>query len=107
MTTLNDEVKEILERIKGVGTNLTFEGEYLADFVERLDRLVDVKGLRMDENVFKILIGESKGATPTEILSVVTKATLLNVSAAGYDEASYGKILYFEFYIPPWNQNMF
>lgn len=107
MITLNDEVKEILERIKGVGTNLTFEGEYLADFVERLDRLVDVKGLRMDGNVFKILIGDSKGATPTEILSVVTKATLLNVSAAGYDDVSYGKILYFEFYIPPWNQTMF
>ncbi len=105
--TLNDEVKEILERIKGIGTNLTFEGEYLADFVERLDRLVDVKGLRMDENVFKILIGDSKGATPTEILSVVTKATLLNVSAAGYEDASYGKILYFEFYIPPWNQQEF
>ncbi len=107
MSTLNDEVKEILERIKGVGTNLTFEGEYLADFVERLDRLVEVKGLRMDANVFKILIGESRGATPTEILSVVTKATLLNVSAAGYDDVSYGKILYFEFYIPPWNQTMF
>lgn len=100
-------MKEILERIKGVGTNLTFEGEYLADFVERLDRLVDVKGLRMDGNVFKILIGDSKGATPTEILSVVTKATLLNVSAAGYDDVSYGKILYFEFYIPPWNQTLF
>ena len=107
MITLNDEVKEILEKIKGIGTNLTFEGEYLADFVERLDRLVDVKGLRMDGNVFKILIGESKGATPTEILSVVTKATLLNVSAAGYDDVSYGKILYFEFYIPPWNQTLF
>ena len=107
MITLNDEVKEILERIKGIGTNLTFEGEYLADFVERLDRLVDVKGLRMDGNVFKILIGDSKGATPTEILSVITKATLLNVSAAGYDDVSYGKILYFEFYIPPWNQTMF
>lgn len=107
MSTLNDEVKEILERIKGVGTNLTFEGEYLADFVERLDRLVDVKGLRMDGNVFKILIGDSRSATPTEILSVVTKATLLNVSAAGYDDVSYGKILYFEFYIPPWNQTMF
>ena len=107
MITLNDEVKEILEKIKSIGTNLTFEGEYLADFVERLDRLVDVKGLRMDGNVFKILIGESKGATPTEILSVVTKATLLNVSAAGYDDVSYGKILYFEFYIPPWNQTLF
>jgi len=107
LITLNDEVKEILEQIKGIGTNLTFEGEYLADFVERLDRLVDVKGLRMDGNVFKILIGDSKGATPTEILSVVTKATLLNVSAAGYDDVSYGKILYFEFYIPPWNQTMF
>jgi hypothetical protein len=104
---LNDEVKGILEQIKGIGTNLTFEGEYLADFVERLDRLVDVKGLRMDGNVFKILIGDSKGATPMEILSVVTKATLLNVSAAGYDDVSYGKILYFEFYIPPWNQTMF
>jgi hypothetical protein len=103
---LNDEVKAVLERVRGVGTNLTFEGEYLADFVERLDKLVEVKGLRMDENVFKILIGESKTSTPTEILSVIAKATLLNVSAAGYEDVSYGKILYFEFYIPPWNQTM-
>jgi len=105
--TLKDEVKEILKRIRGIGTNLTFEGEYLADFVERLDKLVDVQGIRMDENVFKILIGESKTANPTEILSVVTKATLLNVSAAGYDDVSVGKVLYFEFYIPPWNQTLF
>jgi hypothetical protein len=101
---LNDEVKAILEKVRGVGTNLTFEGEYLADFVERLDKLVDVLGVRMDDNVFKILVGESKGATPTEVLSVVTKATLLNVSAAGYEDVSSGKILYFEFYLPPWNQ---
>jgi hypothetical protein len=100
-------VKAILEHIKGVGTNLTFEGEYLADFVERLDKLVDVMGIRMDENVFKLLIGESKTANPTEILSVVTKSTLLNVSAAGYEDYANGKVLYFEFYIPPWNQQEF
>ncbi len=69
-------MKATLEKIKGVGTNLTFEGGYLADFVERLDKLVDVQGLRMDENVFKILIGESKTANPTEILSVVAKAQI-------------------------------
>ena len=99
-------MKAVLERVRGVGTNLTFEGEYLADFVERLDKLVDVKGLRMEKNVFEVLIGDAKTADPTEILSVVAKATLLNASAAGYRDVSYGKILYFEFYIPPWNQTM-
>ncbi len=103
---MNDEVKAILDRVRGVGTNLTFEGEYLADFVERLDKLVDVRGLRMDENVFKILIGESKSASPTDVLSVVAKSTLLNASAAGYEDVPGGKVLYFEFYIPPWNQTM-
>ena len=107
MFTLNDEVKAGLDRIRGVGTNLTFEGEYLADFVERLDMLVDVQGIRMDENIFKMLIGEPKTANPTEILSVITKATLLNVSASGYEDVSHGKVLYFEFYIPPWNQTEF
>ena len=107
LSTLNEEVKAILDRVKGVGTNLTFEGEYLADFVERLDKLVDVMGVRMDDNVFKILIGDTKTATPTEILAVVAKSTLLNVSAAGYEDVSHGKVLYFEFYIPPWNQTMF
>ena len=104
---MNDEVKSVLEQIRGIGTNLTFEGEYLADFVERLDKLVDVMGIRMDENVFKLLIGESKTADPTEILAAITKATLLNVSAAGYEDVSSGKVLYFEFYIPPWNQQEF
>jgi hypothetical protein len=104
---LNDEVKAILERVRGVGTNLTFEGEYLADFVERLDKLVEVLGVRMDENVFKLLIGDTKGATSTDVLSVVSKATLLNVSASGYEVIPQGKVLYFEFYLPPWNNISF
>ncbi len=102
-TTLKTEVKETLERLKGVGTNLTFEGGYAADFIERLDKLVEVNGIRMEGNILKVLIGEAKNATPTEILSVIAKATLLNVSAAGYEDTPYGKMIYFEYYIPPWN----
>ena len=87
-----------------MGSNLTFEGEYVSDFIERLDKLVEVLGIRMDGNTLKILVGGTKNADPTEILSVVAKATLLNVSAAGYEDTQYGKMIYFEYYIPPWNE---
>ena len=101
---MNDEVKTTLERLKQVGSNLTFEGEYVADFIERLDKLVEVKGIRMEGNTLKLLVGEAKNGDPTEILSVVAKATLLNVSASGYEDTPYGKMIYFEYYIPPWNE---
>jgi hypothetical protein len=101
---LKDEVKSVLDKLKQVGSNLTFEGEYVADFIERLDKLVEVNGVRMEGNVLKILVGEAKNGDPTEILSVVAKATLLNVTAAGYEDTPYGKMVYFEYYIPPWNE---
>lgn len=101
---MKDEVKSVLDKLKQVGSNLTFEGEYVADFIERLDKLVEVNGIRMEGNVLKILVGEAKNGDPTEILSVVAKATLLNVTAAGYENTPYGKMIYFEYYIPPWNE---
>ena len=101
---MNDEAKSVLDKLKQLGSNLTFEGEYVADFIERLDSLVEVKGIRMEGNVLKILVGDAKNGNPTEILSVISKATLLNVTAAGYEDTSYGKMLYFEYYIPPWNE---
>ncbi len=101
---MNDEVKTVLDKLRQVGSNLTFEGEYVADFIERLDKLVEVIGIRMEGNVLKIIVGEAKNGDPTEILSVIAKATLLNVSAAGYEDTPYGKMIYFEYYIPPWNE---
>ena len=101
---MNDEVKTTLERLKQVGSNLTFEGKYVADFIERLDKLVEVTGIRMEGNTLKILVGEEKNGDTTAILSVVAKATLLNVSAAGFNDTPYGKMIYFEYYIPPWNE---
>jgi hypothetical protein len=101
---LKEEVKNTLERLKKVGSNLTFEGEYVADFIGRLDKLVEVIDVIMDGNTLKLLVGQAKNADPTEILSVVAKATLLNVSAAGYKDTSEGKVIYFEYYIPPWNE---
>jgi len=101
---LNDEVRQTLDRIRGVGTNLTFEGEYLADFIERLDRVVDIVGIKLEGAILKMLIGEPKAASQEDVLRVVTKACMLNVSAAGYDDTEFGKVLYFEFYLPPWNE---
>jgi len=101
---LNDEVRQTVDRIRGVGTNLTFEGEYLADFIERLDRVVDIVGIKLEGAILKMLIGEPKAASQEDVLRVVTKACMLNVSAAGYDDTEFGKVLYFEFYLPPWNE---
>jgi hypothetical protein len=101
---LKEEVKTTLDKLKQLGSNLTFEGEYVVDFIERLDKLVEVMGVKMDGNTLKILVAESKNPDPTEILSVVAKATMLNVSAAGYEDTPYGKMIYFEYYLPPWNE---
>ena len=101
---MKEEAKATLDKIKQVGSNLTFEGEYVADFIERMDKLVEVLGIRMEGNILKVLVGEEKTGSTTDILSVIAKATLLNVTAAGYEDTPYGKMIYFEYYIPPWNE---
>jgi hypothetical protein len=103
-STLNEEVKEVLDKLKHIGSNLTFEGEFVSDFIERLDKIIDVLGVRMEGNILKILVGDAKNCDPTQILSVIAKATLLNVSASGYEKTKYGNMIYFEYYIPPWNE---
>ncbi len=100
---LNEETRKALDQIRSIGTNLTFEGEYVADFIERLDKVIDVAGVKMDGDTLKILVGEPKASSQEEVLRVLTKACLLNVIAAGYEDTEYGKMLYFEYYLPPWN----
>lgn len=104
MNKLNEDLQKILEQIRGIGTNHTFEGEYIADFIARLDCVVNVLGVKMEGNTLKILVGETRKADQEKILRLITKASLLNNSAAGYEDTSFGKMLYFEFYIPPWSE---
>jgi hypothetical protein len=100
---LNEETKKTLDQLRGVGTNRTFEGEYVADFIERLDKVIEVVSVKMEGDTLKILVGEPKTPSQEEVLRVLTKASLLNISAAGYEDTEYGKMLYFEYYLPPWN----
>jgi len=103
LSKLNEETRKALDRIRSIGTNLTFEGEYVADFIERLDRVIEVVGVKMDGDTLKILVAEPRTPSQEEVLRVLTKASLLNVTAAGYEDTEYGKMLYFEYYLPPWN----
>ncbi len=100
---MNEETKKTLDRLRGIGTNRTFEGEYVADFIERLDKVIDVVGVRLEGDTLKILVGEPKTPSQEEVVRVLTKASLLNVAAAGYENTEYGKMLYFEYYLPPWD----
>jgi hypothetical protein len=100
---LNEETRKTLARLRGVGTNRTFEGEYVADFIERLDRVIEVVGVKMEGDTLKILVGGPKTPSQEEVLRVLTKASLLNVAAAGYEDTEHGKMLYFEYYLPPWD----
>lgn len=101
---MKEEAQSVIDKLRQLGSNLTFEGEYVADFIERLDKLLDVVAIRMEGNTLKILVGDVKTGDATDILSVIAKATLLNVTAAGYEDTPYGKMIYFEYYIPPWNE---
>ena len=100
---MNEETRKALDQIRSIGTNLTFEGEYVADFIERLDKVIEVMGVKMDRDTLKILVGEPRVSSQEDVLRVLTKASLLNVTAAGYEDTEYGKMLYFEYYLPPWN----
>lgn len=85
---------------------MTFEGEYVADFIDRLDKVIEVLGVTLEGSVLKLLVGEPRGAGQEELLRIITKACLLNVAAAGYEDTEHGKVLYFEYYIPPWSEIM-
>ncbi len=101
---MNDEIKHTLDKIRGVGTNLTFEGEFAADFVERLDKVVEVRGIKLDGAVMKMLIGEPRDPIQEDILKVIVKASLLNIAAAWFEDSEHGMVLYLEYYMPPWSE---
>ena len=101
---MNNQTKQTLEKIRGVGTNHTFEGDYAADFTERLDKLIEVQDIKLEGATMKILVGQPKTPSQEDILKVITKASLLNVAAAGYEDTEHGKVLYLEYYIPPWSE---
>jgi hypothetical protein len=103
LSELNEETRKALDQIRGIGTNLTFEGEYLADFIERLNKVIEVVSVKVDGDTLKIMVGEPRAPSQEEVLRVLAKACLLNVAAAGYEDTEYGKMLYFEYYLPPWN----
>lgn len=101
---MDDYTRKVLEQIKKSGTNMTFEGGFVADFIEMLDQIIEVKGILLEGKFLRLLIGNPKEAKRDELLNVITRASLLNVAAAGYEETEEGKVLYLEYYIPPWSE---
>jgi len=76
----------------------------VADFIERLDNVLEVRDVMLEGSVLKLLVGEPRRAGQEDLLRVVAKACLLNVAASGYEDTERGKVLYFEYYIPPWSE---
>ena len=100
MRNLNEEVNHKIERIKQIGTRLTFDGEYIADFLIRLSKLIEINGIELEKDTVNIYVGEPIAGNQEDILKIITKATFLNVTAAGFEDTPKGKKLYFEWYIP-------
>jgi hypothetical protein len=90
----------MIERIKKIGTRLTFDGEYIADFLTRLSKLLDIKSIELEKDTVNVYVGQPIEASQEDILKIITKSTLLNVTAAGFEDTHKGKKLYFEWYIP-------
>lgn len=93
------EVERTLLMLRDMGMNYTLDGPFVADFIEKLDNLVEVIQADLDGSKMEILIGETKECSPKEVLEVVTMATLLNVTASGMEEGTYGDRIWFEWYI--------
>ncbi len=95
---MDDNVKNIVEGIRSLGVRYTFDGPYMADFVERLDKVVEIKGAQPDGQRLNIWVGEAREAGA--ILSVVASATLLNNINAGIEETPQGLMIWFLWYSP-------
>ncbi len=97
---MDDNVKDIVEGLRSLGVKFTFDGPYMADFVERLDKVVEIKGAQPDGQRLSIWVGEAREAEAGAILSVVASATLLNNINAGIEETPQGLMIWFLWYSP-------
>ena len=101
---MDDRNREIVEKLRQIGMNYTFDGEYVADFIERLDKIIQIYHIEFTGSILNIWVGDISNTDPVELLKVITKATLLNIQAAGYETTPQGLKLYFEWYISPWDE---
>ncbi len=97
---MKPEVEEELRGLRGMGIRFTMDGPEVADFVEKLDGVVEVEALEFSSPVLSVWVGEPRGADADSILSVIASSTLLNVVSAGLDVEGGGRRLWLEWHIP-------
>jgi len=96
---MKKEVERTLSRLREMGMNFTLDGPFVADFIENLDKVVEIDRAKLDGSKLELLVGDLKKCSPQDVLEVVTMATLLNVTASGMEKGSQGKHIWFEWYI--------
>ena len=101
---MDEKNRETIEKLKQIGMNYTFDGEYVADFIERVDKILEINYIEFTGSKLFLWVGETTKPDTVDLLKVITKATLLNIQAAGYETTPQGLKMYFEWYISPWDE---
>ena len=101
---MDERNRETVEKLRQLGMNYTFDGEYVADFIERVDKILEINYIEFTGSKLFLWVGETTKPDTVDLLKVITKATLLNIQAAGYETTPQGLKMYFEWYISPWDE---
>jgi hypothetical protein len=96
---MRPEVNDIIEQLRIIGTKYTFDGPFVADFIQKLDEVLEVFSVDLDLPKLDILVGGPKDISSEKILEIIAMATLLNITASGVEKTPWGTKIWFEWYV--------
>ena len=100
LIAMNEYLHSKIENLRSMGFFYTFDGYAVADFLNQLDNVIQIKDLVFQESRLTILTGDLKSTKPEDFLLLLPAASLLNVAASALEQGPYVNELWFEWILP-------
>jgi hypothetical protein len=97
---MHPRITEMIAYLRSIGYVYTFDGNAVSDFIEKLDRVVDINNIEITGARLSLYITSLKEAKIEDLLSILPLATMLEVAAASLDKLPDGYRLWFEWILP-------
>ena len=97
---LSDPLEKKIAEIRAIGFKYSFDGEAVADFLERLNKVVGIRHVELRGARLTVWVGEMKEVSSGEVAQLLSTVALLNVSASSVETDDQAIKIWFEWILP-------
>lgn len=97
---LSDPLEKKIAEIRAIGFNYSFDGKAVADFLERLNKVVGIRYVELRGARLTVWVGEVKEVNSGEMAQLLSTVALLNVSASSVETDDQAIKIWFEWILP-------